>query len=192
MATSSKRSINVGLFVVIGILIFVVGILTIGSMKKVFSSTITVKSIFDDVNGLKVGNNIWYSGVKIGTVKSIRFLANSQVEVMLNIEEKSQEFVRKNAKAKVSTDGLIGNKIIVIYGGTQKVPSIEDGDEIAVEKWRARKKCWPYFQKTTRTCSALRAHSKPSARISWLEKVPSECCSMTNGCTTISTRLWAR
>src|SRR5688572_20477099 len=104
MATSSKRSVNVGLFVVIGILIFVVGILTVGSMKKVFSSTITVKSIFDDVNGLKVGNNIWYSGVKIGTVKSIRFLANSKVEVMLNIEEKSQEFVRKNAKAKVSTD----------------------------------------------------------------------------------------
>ncbi|MCE6987657.1 MlaD family protein [Dyadobacter sp. CY323] len=135
METSTrKRSITVGLFVVIGILIFVVVILTIGSMKKVFSSNIVVKTIFNDVNGLKQGNNIWYSGVKIGTVKSIRFLSDSRVEVMLNIEEKSQEFVRKNAKAKVSTDGLIGNKIIVIYGGTQKVPSIEDGDELAVEK----------------------------------------------------------
>jgi phospholipid/cholesterol/gamma-HCH transport system substrate-binding protein len=135
METSTKkRSITVGLFVVIGILIFVVGILTVGSMKKIFSSNIHVKTIFDDVNGLKIGNNIWYSGVKIGTVKSIRFLGNSKVEVMLNIEEKSQEFIRKNAKAKVSTDGLIGNKIIVIYGGTQKVPSIEDGDELIVEK----------------------------------------------------------
>ncbi|NIJ53662.1 MlaD family protein [Dyadobacter arcticus] len=135
METSTrKRSITVGLFVVIGIIIFVVGILTIGSMKKVFSSTITVKTIFDDVNGLKQGNNIWYSGVKIGTVKSIRFLTNSRVEVLLNIEEKSQEFIRKNAKAKVSTDGLIGNKIIVLYGGTQKVPSIEDGDVLLVEK----------------------------------------------------------
>ncbi|WP_229248659.1 MlaD family protein [Dyadobacter sandarakinus] len=103
-------------------------------MKKVFSTTITVKTIFEDVNGLKPGNNIWYSGVKIGTVKSIRFLENSKVEVMLHIEEKSQEFIRKNAKAKVSTDGLIGNKIIVLYGGTTKVPSIEDGDEITVEK----------------------------------------------------------
>ncbi|MDQ6479921.1 MlaD family protein [Dyadobacter sp. LHD-138] len=103
-------------------------------MKKVFSSNITVKTIFEDVNGLKAGNNIWYSGVKIGTVKSLRFLPNSQVEVMLNIEEKSKEFIRKNALAKVSTDGLIGNKIIVIAGGTQKVPSIEDGDELAVAK----------------------------------------------------------
>jgi phospholipid/cholesterol/gamma-HCH transport system substrate-binding protein len=135
METSArKRSITVGLFVIIGIIIFVVGILTIGSMKKVFSSTISVKTIFDDVNGLKPGNNIWYSGVKIGTVKTIRFLENSRVEVMLNIEEKSQEFIRKNAKAKVSTDGLIGNKIIVLYGGTPKVPSIEDGDELVVEK----------------------------------------------------------
>jgi phospholipid/cholesterol/gamma-HCH transport system substrate-binding protein len=132
--TTRKRSITVGLFVVIGILIFAVGILTIGSMKKAFSSNIAIKTIFHDVNGLKPGNNVWYSGVKIGTVKKIRFLENSQVEVMLNIEEKSQEFIRKNAKAKVSTDGLIGNKIIVIYGGTQKVPAIEDGDQLAVEK----------------------------------------------------------
>lgn len=135
METSArKRSITVGLFVIIGLIIFVVGIVTIGSMKKVFSSTVTVKTIFDDVNGLKQGNNVWYSGVKIGTVKTIRFLSNSKVEVMLHIEEKSQEFIRKNAKAKVSTDGLIGNKIIVLYGGTQKVPSIEDGDELVVEK----------------------------------------------------------
>lgn len=135
METSArKRSITVGLFVVVGLIIFIVGILTIGSMKKVFSSTISVKTTFDDVNGLKPGNNVWYSGVKIGTVKTIRFKGNSKVEVMLHIEEKSQEFVRKNAKAKVSTDGLIGNKIIVIYGGTQKVPSIEDGDELVVEK----------------------------------------------------------
>lgn len=129
-----KRSIVVGLFVVLGLVILLVGILTIGSMKKVFSSNITVKTIFEDVNGLKAGNNIWYSGVKIGTVKSLRFLPNSQVEVMMNIEEKSQQFVRKDALAKVGTDGLIGNKIIVIYGGTQKVPSIEDGDQLAVAK----------------------------------------------------------
>ncbi|TDE10220.1 MlaD family protein [Dyadobacter psychrotolerans] len=132
--TTRKRSITVGVFVVIGILIFLVGILTIGSMKKAFSTNIVIKTIFHDVNGLKQGNNVWYSGVKIGTVKKIRFLDNSQVEVMLNIEEKSQEFIRKNAKAKVSTDGLIGNKIIVLYGGTQKVPAIEDGDQLAVEK----------------------------------------------------------
>jgi phospholipid/cholesterol/gamma-HCH transport system substrate-binding protein len=135
METSArKRSITVGLFVILGIIIFVVGVLTIGSMKKVFASSITIQSIFHDVNGLKQGNNVWYSGVKIGTVKKIRFLDNSQVEVIMNIEEKSQEFVRKNAKAKISTDGLIGNKIIVIYGGTQKVPAIEDGDQLAVEK----------------------------------------------------------
>jgi phospholipid/cholesterol/gamma-HCH transport system substrate-binding protein len=133
-ATTRKRSITVGLFVIIGVLIFLAGILTIGSMRKVFSSNIHVTTIFEDVNGLKPGNNIWYSGVKIGTVKTIRFLENSRVEVILNIEEKSQEFIRKDAKAKVSTDGLIGNKIIVLYGGSQKVPAIEDGDVLAVAK----------------------------------------------------------
>lgn len=134
MDITEKRSIRVGMFVVLGVIIFLAGVLTIGSMRKMFGSTITIKTIFDDVNGLKPGNNIWYSGVKIGTVKTLRFLPNSDVEVMLSIEDKSKEFIRKNAKAKVSTDGLIGNKIIVIYGGTQKVESIEDGDELTVEK----------------------------------------------------------
>ena len=134
MDITEKRSIKVGLFVVLGVIIFLAGILTIGSMKKMFGSTISIKTIFADVNGLKPGNNIWYSGVKIGTVKTLRFLPNSDVEVLLSIEDKSKEFIRKNAKAKVSTDGLIGNKIIVIYGGTQKVESIEDGDELMVEK----------------------------------------------------------
>ena len=135
METSSrKRAVTVGIFVFLGLTLLVVGVLTIGNMKKAFSRSITVQSVFDDVNGLQPGNNIWFSGVKIGTVKKIRFYGDSQVEVTMNIEAKSQEYIRKDAKAKISSDGLIGSKIIVIYGGTTKVPSIEDGDHLAVER----------------------------------------------------------
>ena len=128
-----RRAVTVGLFVLIGLIIFVVGVLTIGSMRKSFVSKIAIRSVFDDVNGLQAGNNVWFSGVKVGTVKKISFYQNSQVEVVLNIEEKSQQYIRKDATVKISSDGLIGNKIIVISGGTPKVPPIEEGDVLKVQ-----------------------------------------------------------
>ena len=52
----------------------------------------------------------------------------------MNIEEHSHQFIRKDAKAKISTDGLIGNKIIVIYGGSLQAPEVETGDVLGIEK----------------------------------------------------------
>lgn len=129
-----RRAVTVGLFVLVGLIVFVAGVFTIGGMRKSFVSKITVKSVFDDVNGLKSGNNIWFSGVKVGTIKEISFSGNSMVTVLLNIEEKSQQYIRKDATVKISSDGLIGNKIVVIEGGTPKAEPIEDGDVLRVKK----------------------------------------------------------
>ncbi|MFT3701032.1 MAG: MlaD family protein [Agriterribacter sp.] len=133
-AQKNKRAIVTGIFVAVGIVIFMVGIFTLGGQQKTFVKTITLTAVFDDVSGLQQGNNIWFSGVKVGTVKKIEFMGNAQVKVTMHIEQKAQEFIHTDAKAKVGTDGLIGNKIIVIYGGSQKAPSIEGNENLAVEK----------------------------------------------------------
>lgn len=127
-ATERKRSIIVGVFVVIGIIILVAGIFVLGGKQNHFARTVTVTTSFPDVAGLKAGNNIWFSGVKVGTVKSIRFNGLEGVDVDLVIDQKSQEFIRKDAIAKLSTDGFIGNKLILIEGGSMGVPAIEEGD----------------------------------------------------------------
>lgn len=118
MKAENKRSVIVGIFVFIGIAILVTGVLTLGGQQKKFVKAIELRAVFDDIGGLQTGNNIWFSGVKIGTVKKINFYGESQVEVLMNVEEEVVEFIRKDSKATLSSDGLIGNKIIVIYGGT--------------------------------------------------------------------------
>lgn len=133
-STSNKRAIIVGIFIFLGLAIFIITILTLGSQKKTFQKSITIKAIFNDVNGLQKGNNIWFSGVKIGTIKKIVLLGNAKVEADMNIEEHSHQFIRKDAKAKISSDGLIGNKIIVIYGGSLQSPQVEEGDVLGIEK----------------------------------------------------------
>lgn len=128
MRGENKRSVIVGIFVFIGIAILVTGVLTLGGQQKKFIQTIHVKAVFDDIGGLQIGNNIWFSGVKIGTVRKINFYGDAQVEVEMNLDKKVIDFIRKDSKATLSSDGLIGNKIIVIYGGSPSAPVVEEGD----------------------------------------------------------------
>jgi phospholipid/cholesterol/gamma-HCH transport system substrate-binding protein len=128
-----KRGIWVGVFIIVGLLFLVGGVLSIGNLHSTFQKKMTVVTIFGDVNGLQAGNNIWFSGVKIGTVKKIEFYGKSQVKVYMNIEIESQQYIRKDAKVKISSDGLIGNKILVIYGGTSVAPEVQEGDVIENE-----------------------------------------------------------
>ncbi|WP_026966014.1 MlaD family protein [Algoriphagus terrigena] len=130
MRGENRRSVIVGIFVFVGIAILVVGVLTLGGQQKKFVKAIQLKTVFDDIGGLQTGNNIWFSGVKIGTVKKINFYGDAQVEVEMNVEEAVVEFIRKDSKATISSDGLIGNKIIVIYGGSTEVAQVEDGDRL--------------------------------------------------------------
>jgi len=130
----NRRAVIVGVFVLLGILFFVGGILMIGNLHETFKNKMEVVSLFDDVNGLQKGNNVWFSGVKIGTVSSLHFYGKSQVEVRLKIETKAQQYIRRDAMVKISSDGIIGNKILIIYGGTSTVPEIQEGDTLGVEK----------------------------------------------------------
>jgi phospholipid/cholesterol/gamma-HCH transport system substrate-binding protein len=129
----NRRAVIVGVFVLLGILFFIGGILMIGNLHETFKTKMEVVSLFDDVNGLQKGNNVWFSGVKIGTVSSLHFYGKSKVEVRLKIETKSQQYIRKDAKIKISSDGIIGNKILIIYGGTPRFPEVEEGDTLEVE-----------------------------------------------------------
>ncbi|MEO8712292.1 MAG: MlaD family protein, partial [Parafilimonas sp.] len=107
---------------------------TLGGQKKTFVKTFTINAVFNDVGGLLKGGNIWFSGVKVGTVKKISFYGNSQVEVAMSIVDEAQSHIHKDAKAKIGSDGLIGNKIIIIYGGNATAPIVEKNDFLTVEK----------------------------------------------------------
>ena len=49
MNQENKRSVLVGLFVLIGIAILVAGIMTLGGQQKKFVKAIHVKAVFDDI-----------------------------------------------------------------------------------------------------------------------------------------------
>jgi phospholipid/cholesterol/gamma-HCH transport system substrate-binding protein len=133
-ASENKRAIIVGLFLGLGLILFILGIFTLGGQQKAFVKNIHLSSVFGDVAGLKKGNNVWFSGVKVGTISAVRFEGPSQVRVSMSVDQATQQYIHRNAQAKISSDGLIGNKIIVIDGGSPQAPEVQDGDVLQAEK----------------------------------------------------------
>lgn len=133
-AAENKRGLMVGIFLALGLIIFILGVFTLGNQSKSFSKSIKVSAVFDDVSGLKTGNSVWFSGVKVGSISKIKFIGPGQVDVVMNIDEASQQYIRRNAGVRIGSDGLIGNKIIVIDGGSLQAPVVADGDVLLAEK----------------------------------------------------------
>lgn len=117
-----------GVFTLIGLVIFVAAIFLLGGKQSRFSKTVALKTVFDNASGLKVGNNVYFSGVKIGTIKRISLEGSSQVEIDFAIGVDSRQYIRKDARVRVSSEGFIGNKTLVIEGGSVNVELVEDND----------------------------------------------------------------
>ncbi|GAA4746757.1 MlaD family protein [Flavisolibacter ginsenosidimutans] len=132
MEQKSKRAVIVGAFVFIALVIFVLGVMTLGGQKSLFNKGATIYAYFDEVNGLATGNNVWFAGVKIGTVQDISFDKSGKVKVEMNIAKDRLYIIKKDSKAKVGSDGFIGNKLVVLYGGSASSPVVQDGNTLTV------------------------------------------------------------
>lgn len=128
-APEVRQNIKLGAFVAGGVVLFLITIFFIGSQNSIFNKTFTISAVFKNIEGLKEGDNVWLSGVKIGIVKNVRIIKEGKVLVSLSLKEKQNEFIRKDATAYIGSDGLVGNKIVVIRTGSAS-EIIQDHDTI--------------------------------------------------------------
>lgn len=131
---SKKRIVIVGLFIVLGLAFLLSAVLLIGNLRNSFTKKIEVYSIFEDVSGLQKGDNVWLSGVKVGTISSVTFNGKSKVKVSIQVNSDVRQYIPNDSKVKISSDGLIGNKILVIFGGSEAAKGVQTGDTLIVEK----------------------------------------------------------
>jgi phospholipid/cholesterol/gamma-HCH transport system substrate-binding protein len=156
----NRRAITVGIFLALGLIIFILGVFTLGGQSKSFSKSIRISAVFDDVSGLKKGNNVWFSGVKVGTISDIRFTGPSQVDVKMSVDENSRQYIHNNAQVHIGSDGLIGNKIIVIDGGSPQAPIIRDNDVLQSAKILSTDDILKTFQQNNENLLAITSDFK--------------------------------
>lgn len=128
---ASSKKVRVGIFVVVGTIILVGALYFIGSRQNMFSKNIELYGIFNNVSGLQLGNNVRYSGINVGTVTAIEMTEVGKITVKMAVQEKLAYYIKKDAVATISSDGLVGSMVVNIIPGKEKEgPSVVSGDII--------------------------------------------------------------
>src|SRR5436190_10281670 len=121
---------KLGMFVTIGLILFIGTIYFVGKQQNLFGSTFTLQSRFKTVTGLKVGNNVRFSGINVGTVSEIELITDSAVVVKFVIKEEVRRFIKTDAKASIGSDGLMGDKVLTISPGITSKTTVKDNATI--------------------------------------------------------------
>jgi phospholipid/cholesterol/gamma-HCH transport system substrate-binding protein len=124
---------KLGIFLVAGLVLLVLGLYFIGKQKNLFVSVFQLKSVFTNVSGLKVGNNIRFGGIAVGTVEGIQLVTDTSVMVNMSIKSEVRRFIKKDATASIGSDGLVGDRVILISPGTTNQEPVKD-NEILVSR----------------------------------------------------------
>lgn len=128
MKKKTEHKMRLGIFVSASIALLITGIYFIGEKQQLFNTTFSVSAIFKDINGLQIGNNVRFSGINIGIIENIEQITDTTVRVDMVVDENSRKFIKKNAKALIGSDGLMGNKIITIIPGAPGKQVIVNND----------------------------------------------------------------
>ncbi len=124
------NKIRLGIFVSISVALFIAAIYFIGQRQQLFGTTFRISGIFKDISGLQAGNNVRFSGINVGTVEDIEQITDTTVRVYMVIDGRTQKFIKNNAKAAIGSDGLMGNKIVIITPGSGIAKEIADNEVI--------------------------------------------------------------
>ncbi|MBK7227961.1 MAG: MCE family protein [Ignavibacteriales bacterium] len=130
MKKNIANKIKLGMFITLGIAVFVLAIYFIGERQQLFRNTFRLSGVFKDVAGLQAGNNVRLSGINVGTVENISLVSDTSVRVDIIIDESTRKFIKKDAVATIGSEGLMGNKVLIINPGTGGKKVIENNDVI--------------------------------------------------------------
>ncbi len=129
-------SVRLGIFILLGISLLVVGIFLIGQKNSLFSSTFKVRAYFKDIQGLRTGTTVRLSGIDVGSVSGVEIVNDTtgHVQVTMDLQTDIQRFIRTDTKASIESEGLVGNKVIVLKIGSSQAEQIKNDGIIQTEE----------------------------------------------------------
>jgi phospholipid/cholesterol/gamma-HCH transport system substrate-binding protein len=131
----SQLKVGVIVLVSMALLTTLLFLMTKASGLSVFSKKLLIHTYFENSAGLKKGGEVQLEGVTIGEVTNVLVSTDparklTPVEVMMKLDPKFAESLRKDSKASLSTIGVLGDTVVNINSQTATGPELESGDEL--------------------------------------------------------------
>jgi phospholipid/cholesterol/gamma-HCH transport system substrate-binding protein len=120
----------IGAVVLIGALIFLMFSYATAHQGagSMVSGTYRLTAMFDNIGGLKSGDSVMISGVKVGTIDDITLDQKLyRAEVHFNVTNDIK--IAKDSSAKISSESLLGGKYLELQPGGDE-SDLKDGDVI--------------------------------------------------------------
>ena len=134
MKSNSTDNVKLGLFVLASLFFLILLLYLVGKNSNMFGSNYILRARFENLQGLKAGNNIRYAGIDIGTVKSVYIINDTIMEVKMIIDKKAKNIIKKNSVVNIGTDGLVGNKVVNIISVKEDAPFAVENDILPSKK----------------------------------------------------------
>lgn len=126
MKSNAGLKWKLGLFIIVGLVLLVLGLFYVGKQKNLFDSDFRLNAVFNNVSGLKTGNFVRLGGINIGTVESIALITDTSVLVSMSVKKEIQKFIHRNAIAGIGSEGLMGDRVVVITPGAGNGEAVKD------------------------------------------------------------------
>lgn len=128
---------RVGVFVTLGLFLTMLVIFFLSGDKNFFERDYVLQARFQDISGLRIGAPVFLAGLSVGLVDDIDFpkaLEEQDIIVKLKIIEKYRNRIREDSTATIATQGLLGDKIILISVGSINVAEMKPGNFLKTKK----------------------------------------------------------
>lgn len=124
--------LKIGVIAIIAAVLAVLLIVAVGGATGFSWQRYSLKTKFDNVNGLKSGAVVRVAGVEVGKVTDVDFVGPS-VQVTLSLRKDMQSRVTTESRASIGSLSLLGEPVIDVSPSVQGTP-LRDGDSIVAAK----------------------------------------------------------
>lgn len=132
------EGLRVGLVALVSLALLVAGIVFIGRVGHVFGDRYQLVTMMRSGAGLTPGAAVQLAGQNVGQIERIEWIEPGQrppsgaaVALWLSVNREVQEQIRSDSRARLRTQGLLGDRVVDIQPGSPAARVLEPGDTLA-------------------------------------------------------------
>ncbi len=128
-----SRNVWVGILVAVAVVLFATGLFLIGNEHKAFRRHTEFFTDFTNVDGISKGAKVRVNGMDGGEVAEvvIPLSPKEKFRLKMTIDDRLRGLIRGNSVVSVETEGLVGDKFLLIGGGSESSPEAGSGTTLS-------------------------------------------------------------
>jgi phospholipid/cholesterol/gamma-HCH transport system substrate-binding protein len=119
-----NHNVVVGIFVTAAIVLFGACLFLIGNQHKAFNRHVVFYTNFQNVDGIPKGAKIRVDGMDAGEVENVEIPSRpaQKFRLKMKVEDRLHGLIREDSLVTVESEGLVGDKFLLIHSGTDRAP----------------------------------------------------------------------